>query len=280
MSKQIPHILTELFAKPLIITQARHAAIVRILEARMAAGGPGRRVHDDNPDLYDEESPAADPRDEFRLAGQAAIIPVHGVIVRHASDIPASSCGCGLDNVLDMIDMAAEDAAVKTLIFDFRSPGGAVTGVPEVAARIAGITSKQTVAYTSSECCSGALWLATQCQHFFCAPSSSVGSIGVWTAYTDASKQLRKQGVNIQAISAGKFKLMGAYWKPLTDDEKATLQADVERIHAQFKDAVNSRRQVADEFMEGQIFDGEQACEIGLCDGLVDDIGELMEAGE
>lgn len=124
------------------------------------------------------------------------------------------------------------------------------------------------------------MWLASQCQQFYCSGSSYVGSIGVWTAYLDMSKAMKKEGVNMQAISAGKFKLMGAYWKPLTDEEKAILQTRVDKIHAQFKDAILSRRQISDEFMQGQIFDGREACEIGLCDGEVDDIEELIEDGE
>ena len=88
---------------------------------------------------------------------------------------------------------------------------------------------------------------------------------------------MAKEGVEIQSISAGKYKLMGAYWKPLSDEEKAMLQADVDKIYSQFKDAVNARREVAEKWMNGQVFDGEKACEIGLCDGLIDEIGELIE---
>ncbi len=269
--KQYPHIIAELFHKPLIITHARHAAMVQILEARIAGGSADRRAEiEANPISETEQNP------EVQIFGQCAIIPIHGVVTRYASDIPASSCGCGLDEVSAMIEEAQSDRGVQTLLFDFRTPGGSVNGIPEMAAKIAS-SRKPTVAFTGSECCSAGVWLATQCQSFFCSPSASVGSIGVWSAYADLTKQMKKEGVAIQSISAGKYKLMGAYWKALTDEEKAMLQADVDRIYAQFKDAVNARRQVADEFMQGQIFDGEKACEIGLCDGLIDEIGELIE---
>jgi len=269
--KQYPHIISELFHKPLLITQARHAAIVRILEARIEGGSTDRRAEIEvNPPDESEQDPAV------QVFGPCAIIPVHGVVTRYASDIPASSCGCGMDVVSAMIDEAQADRSVQTILFDFRTPGGSVNGIPEMAAKIAS-SRKQTVAFTGSECCSAGVWLATQCQSFFCSPSATVGSIGVWTAYADLTKQMKKEGVAIQSISAGKYKLMGAYWKPLSDEEKAMLQADVDKIYAQFKDAVNARRQVDDEFMNGQVFDGEKACEIGLCDGLIDEIGELIE---
>lgn len=265
--KQYPHIVSKLFYEPLVITRARHAALCKVVESHMA------RVDSGDADEPQEKA-------GYTGVGKTAIIPVHGVIVPYASDIPMSSCGCGLDDVRDMIDVAMSDDNVTRLLFDFRTPGGDVTGLPETGAKIASIQRKDTIAYTGSECCSGGMWLASQCQQFYCSGSSYVGSIGVWTAYLDMSKAMKKEGVNMQAISAGKFKLMGAYWKPLTDEEKAILQTRVDKIHAQFKDAILSRRQISDEFMQGQIFDGREACEIGLCDGEVDDIEELIEDGE
>lgn len=294
-----------MFYEPLLVTHAQHAAMVRVLETRlnrgddlgvlsrgelggvvrgiadgqlqMAKPAGRRRVSDDDPDLDGQDlEEQARPQPDWRTFGKDAIIPVHGVLVGHASDIPMSSCGCGLDVVSAMIDVAMADAEVEKLIFDFRTPGGAVTGIPELGRKIAGITSKETIAFTDSQCCSGGIWLATQCKYFYGTASASIGSIGVWCAYLDLSRQLANEGVSIQEVSAGKYKTMGAYWKPLAAEEKAKIQADVDKIYGQFKQAVNLRREVAEEFMQGQVFDGEEALEHGLCDGLVEGIDELL----
>jgi signal peptide peptidase SppA len=263
--KSFPHIISKLFCEPLLITRARHFAICKVVEARMARA-----------DMLDDGEAETEKDDSFQAVGNTAIIPVHGVLVRHASDIPMSACGCGLDVVENQIKVALTDKDISRIVFDFNSPGGAVTGIPELARRIAGITSKETIAYTEDECCSGALWLAEQCQRFYSTESASIGSIGVWTAYLDISRQMANEGENMQAISAGKYKLLGAYWKPLADDEKKMLQASVDKIFEQFKSAVNSRREIASEYMEGQIFDGVEAAQIGLIDGLVDGLDELI----
>lgn len=272
--KKYPHVINRLFYEPLVITQARHAALCKVLEARMASP----RV-DDDPDTDDDPAEAGtpNPKPDWQTFGADAIIPVHGVLVGHASDIPLSTCGCGLDEVSAMIDVAMADPEVKKLIFDFRTPGGAVTGLPELGRKIASIQGKETIAFTDDECCSGGVWLATQCRHFYATSSSSVGSIGVWTAYMDISRRMAMEGDTIQAVSAGKYKLLGAYWKPLTDEERAILQADVDKIYAQFKEAVGLYRVVDSKFMQGQIFDGEQAVQIGLCDGLVEGMDELLQ---
>lgn len=249
-----------------MITKAKHAAMVRVLEARMQSDAP--------------EEPM-DPEEmmrEVQWFGSTAIIPVHGVIVNHASDIPMSSCGCGMDSLAENIDMALNSPSIDRVIFDFRTPGGSVTGVPEAARKIYGIpSSKETIAFTDSECCSAGMWLASQCQSFYATESASIGSIGVWSAYEDWSGFLEEKGVNIQEISAGRYKTMGAYWKPLTKEERQMIQTGIDKIYGQFKDAVNTRRQVSEEFMQGQIFDGPEAVEAGLIDGLVESMQDLMD---
>jgi protease-4 len=286
--KRYPQIISKLFYEPLLVTHSQHAAMVRVLDARLAGGGEvgdgrwqiangkgRRRVSDDNPDLDGQDLPIEENKPDWETYGTDAVIPVHGVLVGHASDIPMSACGCGLDVVADMMDIAVRDSEVTRLLFDFRTPGGGVVGTPELGRKIASCP-KQTIGFTDSQCCSGGLWLATQCQEFYATESAVVGSIGVWCAYLDISRQLATEGANIQEISAGKYKTMGAYWKPLSPEEKAMIQRDVDKIYTQFKEAVGLRRVVADEVMQGQIFDGAEAVQNGLCDGLVEGLHELL----
>ncbi len=266
--KQYPHIISKLFYEPLLLTRARHQAICRVVESHMAkvAQMPSDPME---PDDDDEEMPMME-------TGSVAIIPVCGVLTAKEQDIPMSACGCGLDTVRAAIDVALSDSNIRKIVFSFDSPGGGVTGVPELGRKISGIVSKETVAFTDTECCSGALWLAEQCQSFYCTQSASVGSIGVWCAYLDMSASMAKDGERMQEFSAGKYKTMGAYWKPLTKDESKMIQAGVDKIYAQFKDAVQTRRVVTDDVMQGQIFDGEEAVTAGLVDGLVESIEDLI----
>lgn len=272
--KKYPHIINELYYRPLVITRAKHMAICRVLESRLAAEGVLRTEEEDG-----EKAETLNELEAYgyRTYGATAIIPVHGILGKHLDWLAMSSGGCDCDTVAAMIDVAQFDQNVEKLLFDFRSPGGSVTGLPELGRKIAGVKGKETQGFTDSECCSGALWLAMQCESFYCTQSSQVGSIGVWTAYIDLSKAMKKAGEKVQAISAGKYKLMGAYWKPLTDEELGLLQADVDKIYRQFCEAVNLRREVKEEFMQGQIFDGEEAVEAGIADGLVEEMEELLE---
>ena len=94
----------------------------------------------------------------------------------------------------------------------------------------------------------------------------------------DATRALEKEGYRINAISAGKYKLLGAYWKEMTGEERDILQARVDKIYAQFKDAMESRRVVQDEnFGNGLVFDGEEAAAIGFTDGIVDSLEDVLD---
>jgi signal peptide peptidase SppA len=267
--KKYPHIISKLFYEPLLVTRAQHAAICQVVESHMA------KVQAADYEDEDEEDGT-----EYVAVEKTAIIPVCGTLVGHAADIPMSSCGCGCDEIALMIDVAVADPAVSRIIFNFNTPGGSVTGIPELGRKIASIVSKETIAFTDSQCCSGGMWLAEQCQQFYATESATLGSIGVWCAYLDLSKQMHMAGENLQEFSAGKYKTMGAWWKPLTKEESKMIQASVDKIYDQFKEAVQTRRQVADEFMQGQTFDGPEAVEAGLIDGVVEDLEELIGSSE
>lgn len=263
--KNYPNILSKLWREPLLVTPARHAAVCQLLAARIAAAET----------VTIEKEPDQEP--EPQPIGKTLIIPVHGTIVPHPEDIAMSECGCALEHLNAMISLAEEDPEVTRVIYDFRSPGGTVTGIPETGRRIYS-SKKETVAFTDSECCSGALWLAAQCQKFYCTASSRVGSVGVYVACLDLSRQMAMDGENMQAISAGKYKLLGAYWKPLTREEEDILQRRVDKIYDEFKIAMATYRTPTDESMgNGLVFDGEEATERGFTDGVIEGMDDILD---
>lgn len=261
MSRNFPHIIAKVYREPWLITPQKHRAIQSVLEARMDGILPS-----DN----DADEPEGMSRD-----GAFAIIPVHGIIGKHLSSIEMECGGCDLDAVNAMISEAEQDDSIETIVFDFRTPGGTVTGVPETGRRIASI-AKKTIAFTDSECCSAGYWLASQCKHFYLTETATTGSIGVYSVFEDWSRALENEGVKVNAISSGKYKLAGAYFKPMTDDERTMFQDSVDKLHTQFKEAVRRNREVPDSAMEGQCYDGLEAVEIGLADGLVESIDDLL----
>ena len=157
-----------------------------------------------------------------------------------------------------------------------------MTGVPEMAARITAI-DKHVISVTEVEMCSAAYYLAAGADEIYSTSSARVGSIGVYAVYMDYSMMLASEGIKVNPISAGKDKLMGAWFKPMTSEEQAILQAEVTAIHDDFKAHVTAYRQeniasgtMPEDALQGRCFRGEEALANGLVDGVIDSISELL----
>lgn len=207
-----------------------------------------------------------------------AIISVSGVLVKGASNIEEQMFGLiDTDYIRYCLEDAVNDTNVKDIVLFFNSPGGETTGIEELGRKIQEIDKiKPVYAWTETMMCSAAYWLGSQCRSIGMTPSAIVGSIGVYSLIEDCSKALQEEGVDIQAISAGKYKLMGASFKPLTEEEKKILQEDVDMQHTKFKDAVLSRRTVSIEYMEGLTYEGTAAIAGNLVDVVVDELNQYL----
>jgi ClpP class serine protease len=93
----------------------------------------------------------------------------------------------------------------------------------------------------------------------------------------DASRHYEMEGIKHDPVYNGEFKLAGASFKPLTDAERAMFQAQVDKTASQFKAIVKAGHDVADEFLEGQVYDGEDAERINMVDSIVMDIQEVVD---
>lgn len=274
-----PRILSAIRSARWAITPASLQAITDTLGAHLR--GDLRMHHraraDDHMHPEEGAAPAESRAATLRYSiGSIAVIKVYGILGKHLSGLETACGGIDVDAIAAELDACAADPSVLAIVLDFDSPGGTVTGIPELAARIRA-TAKPVYAFTSSQCCSAAYWLAASCRQVYCTPSSDVGSIGVYIALCDDSEWWKKEGYKLELIKAGKFKAMGISGQPLADEERALLQADVDRIYAMFAADIRVNRPgVADETMQGQTFMGAHAVAAGLAGETVPDINALL----
>jgi len=208
-----------------------------------------------------------------------AVIDVAGVIGRKVSMLEKSSGVTDVNDIADALSAAEEDDT-DGIVMRFDTPGGTVSGVPELAMLMREVgESKPIVAYVDGMAASAGYWLASQSHAIVTTPSSVVGSVGVYMAMLDTSRAFEMQGVKMDVIKAGKYKGVGIQGTSLSEEQRALIQAEVDEIHAMFKGAVNiGRGGVADEYMQGQDFMGEKSVSIGMADqlGTLDDAVELV----
>ena len=214
-------------------------------------------------------------------SGAVAIIPVHGIIAHRADAFEASSGGTSTELISALLSRAVSDDEVTSILLDFSTPGGSVEGVPELAAQIATAkTVKPIVAHINAQAASAGYWLASQATEVVMTPSGQVGSIGVFILLIDESKALEKDGIVVNAISAGKYKLEGAWWEPLSDGGRAHFQGQVTQVHRDFLSAVAKGRgvsvsQVQTNFGQGRVFQATEALSRGMVDRIAT-IGDTL----
>ena len=175
--------------------------------------------------------------------------------------------------------MAAIDPSISKICLVFNSPGGEVTGIPELSRKIAFIDKniKSIICWTETQVASAAYWLYSQGSLIGCTESSQLGSIGVYTLIEDHTKELKASGVEILPIVSGKYKLIGQEFHILSDNERQILQTGVEITHNKFKTAIKTNRpQISDETLEGLSYSGDIAIDLQLADIAVDSFDEFL----
>ena len=219
--------------------------------------------------------------------GAVGVIPIIGTIYHRRASMEESSGGTSTPDVTAALRSLVANQEVGTILLDIDSPGGTVTGVPELADAIfAAREQKRIVALCDALAASAGYWLAAQAHEIICVPSGMVGSIGVFTAHEDLSKRAELLGVKVTLISAGKFKTEGNPFEPLSDETKAMLQARVDDAYELFVKAVARGRgvkasEVRNGFGEGRVLTTDDAKAAGMIDRIAtrdDAIARVMGA--
>lgn len=218
---------------------------------------------------------------EAQPASLIAVISVMGVIAQHASQVDDISGpgGTSTERLGQSFQAALNDPSVKAIVLNVDSPGGNVHGVMEVADLIYKARgTKPVVAQVNSTAASAAYWIACSADEIVVTPGGEVGSIGVFGMHKDVSAAAEKQGLKVTFISAGKHKVDGNPFEPISDEFRAAAQADVDTVYASFVAAVARGRgvkasDVRNGFGEGRTVLADQAVKLGMADrtGTMDD---------
>lgn len=218
------------------------------------------------------------PGNRVWVRGQLAVIPVWGIIGQHLSNLETMCGGYDVARLETDIDAVMADSSIRRVLFDFNTPGGTVTGVPEAGRQIAALAKeKSTFGFTDSLCASAGYWLMSQTDTIYATESATVGSIGVYAAILDRSKAMEARGERMHIIKAGKHKAMGAPGTTLSDEDVALIQAQVDRDYTAFTKAIKSKRKsVSNETMQGQLFRAPEALTAKLIDAQTTSLSKLI----
>jgi capsid assembly protease len=212
--------------------------------------------------------------------GAIAVLPVYGTLANHAGMMAESSGGVSTDRLAARFRQVVADPGVSAVVLDLDSPGGAVSGIPELAAEIYASRGRKPIkAVANTLAASAAYWLAAAADEVIVSPSAEIGSVGVVAAHQDVSEALARDGVKVSLVTAGRYKAEGNPYQPLDDEARAELQRRVDEAHQVFvRDLAKFRgvgvETVRTEFGEGRIFGPREAIRRGMADreGTIDDV--------
>ncbi|HDX6440078.1 TPA: S49 family peptidase [Escherichia coli] len=118
----------------------------------------------------------------------------------------------------------------------------------------------------------GGYYIASAADEIYADRASLVGSIGVISSGFGFTGLMDRLGIERRAITSGEHKALLDPFSPLTSDMKKFWEGVLSKTHQQFIERVKAGRgdrlKDAPEVFSGLLWNGEQAKEIGLIDGL------------
>ncbi len=217
-----------------------------------------------------------------------AVIPMQGTIAHRIAQVEGASLpnGVSSERLGIWFDSAMVDAKIATIVLDINSAGGAVSGTPELAAKIyAARGKKRIIAIANSDAASAAYWIGSAASEFYVTPSGRVGSIGVLAVHQDFSAKMQAQGVKTTFIYAGENKVLGNGLEPLSEAAANSIQTQVNGLYDEFlatiaKHRGTSSEKVSQAYGKGAMLSSAEALLAGAVDGIIsmdDLLGSLLQ---
>jgi signal peptide peptidase SppA len=209
-------------------------------------------------------------RKPYGFADGIAIIPVHGTLLNRFGG--SWGYATGYDYIRGAFDAALADSQVQGIVFDVDSYGGEVHGCFELSDHVRANRGKKPImALVNASAYSAGYALASAADKITLTPSGGAGSIGVVTMHVDYSKMLAENGIKVEFIYAGKHKVDGSPYRPLTKDARDSIQARIDGTYEKFVSLVSRNRRMDAAKVRGTeaaCFSAEEAKQNGLIDAV------------
>ncbi|HYD87120.1 MAG TPA: S49 family peptidase [Vitreimonas sp.] len=226
----------------------------------------------------------------WSLIDGIACIEIEGALLDRGFCSISGAMFWGYDTIAQSLKEAMAEPRVRGVFVRMDSPGGVVAGGLEAlttdirAMRESGNANGKPIFMFADCMASAAYWIGAQADRIFAPPVGIVGSIGAVIVHEDWSSAIDKAGVVVTPIQFGAKKTDGAWFKPLSEDARADLQAEIDAIGERFVADVTAGRPMlsreAQIVTQAACFMAEhpEAARSGKALGLVDEIAHEAAA--
>lgn len=180
------------------------------------------------------------------------------------------------NNIVSGLRRAFESSGSVAVMLIINSPGGSPVQAGYVYDEVKRLRElhpdKKVYAVIKDLGASGGYYIAAAADEIYADKASLVGSIGVTASGFGFVDLMEKVGVQRRNFTSGEHKSFLDPFAPLKEDEKQFWESVLEKTHEQFirvvKDGRGDRLSNSDDLFTGLIWNGEQALDLGLIDGL------------
>ncbi|MBK7861135.1 MAG: protease SohB [Archangiaceae bacterium] len=237
---------------------------VRALNRRLDALGDGLRSA-----MMDRKAYRAMVKQRRAEKAKAEKPKAKVYVLEFDGDILATQVERMREEVTAIVTVATPDDEVVVKV---ESGGGAVPHYGLAAAQLQRLRDRKikVTACIDRVAASGGYLMACVADTIVAAPFAVIGSIGVVAQIPNVHRLLKKHDIDVEEITAGKFKRTISVVGEITPQGRAKLKEQLEETHVLFKDFVKQHRPQLDleKVATGEYWLATTAKELGLVDAL------------
>lgn len=229
---------------------------------------------------YDKVSRLADR--EGSKKNRIAVLYAEGEIIEQApSPSPFESEKAITSKIAQQLIDLKNDDRVKAVVFRVNSPGGSAFVSEQIWKQVVDLKSVKPVVVSMGDvAASGGYYISCGASRIVAEPATLTGSIGIFGMFPNLTGLFEKTDLHTDVVKTNTYADLGDLSRPMTDSERAIIQAYVERGYRTFLARCAEGRdktiEEIDSVGQGRVWTGEQALAIGL----VDKLGGIEDAVE
>jgi protease-4 len=202
-------------------------------------------------------------------------------VVKIQGGIGMGEGGPDTEAVLRQVKRLETDDSIKAVVVRIDSPGGSVGPSQEIHDEVQRLAEKKTVVCSlGNVAASGGFYIAVACPKIVAAPGTLTGSIGVISQFVNVEGLAKRFDIRMETVKSGKLKDAGNPFREMTAEDRAYWQGLIDRVHAQFVEAVAEGRDLDEadvrKIADGRVLTGAEAKDLGL----IDELGNFYDAVE
>lgn len=198
-------------------------------------------------------------------------VPVMGALINRMG-YQFGRYATGYTYIEKCVERGMLDPAVKGIAFIIDSPGGEAAGNFELCDKLYEMRSKKPMrSFVADMAYSGGYSIATCSPQVIVTRSGGTGSVGVVTMHVDMSGFLAQAGLKVTFIKAGKHKVDGNRFEPLSDQARERIQTRIDKIYGVFVSTVARNRAMGQDAVrktEALTYDADESVEVGFADKI------------